>query len=196
MSTGRLITLYGVNNIGKSTHARLLVEHLRAEGRRVEYLKYPIYDLVPTGIRLNEILRGSSEQTVSEEELQTLFMQNRKDFEPTLKKMLDEGAIVIAEDYTGTGIGWGMTKGLTREFLENLNKDLIKEDFAILLTGHRSESAREAHHIHEQHVELLDKVSKIFVELGRIYGWKTVQIQPTKDATAKLVYEIVHSQLI
>ncbi len=52
-----LITLYGVNNIGKSTQARFLVERLQAEGHRVEYLKYPIYDLEPTGILGNQGIR-------------------------------------------------------------------------------------------------------------------------------------------
>lgn len=61
---GKLIALYGINNIGKSTQTNLLVQHLLSSGRRVEYVKYPIYDLDPTGKMLNEILRGKQKTPV------------------------------------------------------------------------------------------------------------------------------------
>jgi len=55
---GKLIALYGINNIGKTTQAHSLVSQIKAAGFRSEYLKYPVYDLNPTGKKLNEILRG------------------------------------------------------------------------------------------------------------------------------------------
>ncbi|MCF7836645.1 hypothetical protein K9N08_03390 [Candidatus Gracilibacteria bacterium] len=62
--TGKFIAIYGINNIGKSTQTSLLVQKLINTGVRVEYFKYPIYDLDPTGKMLNEILRGKQKQSI------------------------------------------------------------------------------------------------------------------------------------
>lgn len=59
MLKGKFITFYGVNNIGKSTHARMLSEKLKKEGYDPVYVKFPIYDLEPSGPLLNKIIRKS-----------------------------------------------------------------------------------------------------------------------------------------
>ena len=40
---GKFIVLYGINNLGKTTQAKFLVEKLQSQGLRAEYVKYPIY---------------------------------------------------------------------------------------------------------------------------------------------------------
>lgn len=195
MNKGLFIAVYGVNNIGKSTHCRILCEKLKREGYQVISLKYPVYDLIPTGHRLNEILRGGGEQQVSEQELQALFTQNRQDFEPQLQAYLDAGNIVVAEDYTGTGIAWGMAKGLPQDFMEGLNAELLSEDFALLLTGQRDARATEKQHIHEQNQDLLASVNTIFSQLAAERGWKTLEIQPDVADTANLVWKTVQAFL-
>lgn len=190
------ITIYGVNNIGKSTHAKRLVDRLNKEGHDAVYLKYPIYDLEPTGPHINSILRSESPQNMSEEDLQTLFMQNRRDFESTLKKMLAEGKIVVAEDYTGTGIAWGTAKGADQAWLEKLNEKLLKEDFSILLVGQRDLRAREKQHVHETNDALVQKVGEILTELGRKYRWHTIELQPKIDDTAEKIWMAVQNFLV
>lgn len=192
--TGKLITLYGINNIGKSTHAKLLVEHLEKAGHKAKYIKYPVYDLEPSGPFLNKIMR-SSEQEISEDELQLWFILNRYQYESTLKKLLDEGYIVVAEDYIGTGLAWGTTKGLPLEWLEEMNKFLLKEDLAILMEGDRSIKAKEDVHLHEQNDDLIEKCAKIHSELGSRYHWKKIKIQPQKEDTANLIWKIVENWL-
>ena len=191
MAKGHFIAIYGVNNIGKSTHAKRLIERLKQDGYDAAYLKYPIYELEPTGTALNRILRSGRPQEISEAELQKIFAQNRKDFESQLRKMLADGKTVVAEDYTGTGIAWGMAKGLDLDFMLELNKGLINEDFAILMTGQRDARAQEKQHIHEQNPALLQSVSKIFVQLGQKFGWHTVELQPTIPQTAELIWQLV-----
>lgn len=193
MKKGLFIAIYGVNNIGKSTHCRILCERLKKEGYNVVSLKYPIYELEPTGKQLNALIREGGEQEIPEQELQKIFTQNRKDFEPQLRKYLEEGKIVVAEDYTGTGIAWGMAKGLTLEFMENLNDGLLKEDFALLMTGRRDARATEKRHIHEQNLDLLASVSKIFVQLSERYGWSVIEIQPDIPDTAALIWNAVRN---
>ena len=188
---GVFITIYGINNIGKSTHCKRLTEKLNANGYDAVFLKYPIYDCPPTGPVINDILRSNEPQNISEEELQTLFTQNRRDFEPTLKKMLDEGKIVVAEDYAGTGIAWGTAKGLPKKWVENLNAGLIKEDLAILIQGERVTKAKESKHIHETDDKLVDRVGHILNNLSEENGWRIVPLQKEKEETAALIWKIV-----
>lgn len=191
MVKGKFITIYGINNIGKTTQAKLLVRHLIEEGYDAVYIKYPIYELAPTGPKINEILRTDASQQVSEEDLQTLFMQNRRDYEPTLRQLLDEGRIVVAEDYTGTGIAWGTAKGLDLAFMEDLNRNLLREDFAVLLTGKRDIRAVERKHIHESNEELIRKVDEILRESGQKYGWHQIELYPKIEDTAEAIWQEV-----
>ena len=73
MQEGVFIVIYGINNIGKSTQVEMLVDALRGLNLPVERIKYPIYDLTPTGPKINEILRSGKKQEISEEELQKIY---------------------------------------------------------------------------------------------------------------------------
>ncbi len=189
---GSFITLYGINNIGKTTQARLLVERLRREGYDAVSLKYPVYDLAPTGPFLDQVLRsGEASQKISEEQLQMWFTLNRYQFQPTLEKWLSEGKIVIAEDYVGTGIAWGTAKGASMEWLQNLNHGLRKEDLSILLTGKRFIKAREDGHLHESDDELVMKTGEVFLQLAREYQWQVLEVAPKREVTSEMIYGLV-----
>ena len=135
------IALYGINNIGKTYHAKRLVKYFKKIGKKAVYIKYPIYGLKPTGPFLDKILRKQGKQKMSEEELQLWFTLNRYQFQPRLKKLLERDYIVVAEDYSGTGIVWGMAKSRNpakmRKEIEAMNKFLVQPDMAILLDGKR-----------------------------------------------------------
>lgn len=190
MQKGKFVTLYGINNIGKTTQAKLLVKRLKKEGFKAVYIKYPIYEVEPSGQYINKILR-SHKQKISEAELQLWFVVNRYQFQPELKKLLGKGYIVVAEDYVGTGIAWGVAKGLSMEFSESINKGLLSEDFAIMLEGRRNIIAKEKKHVHEQNDALIEKCRKVHEVLADKYGWKRVQIEQSIDGTAESLWKIV-----
>lgn len=191
MPKGKLITIYGVNNIGKTTHAKRLVKNLRKAGKKARFVKYPAYSEEPSGTYLNKIIRSPGKQRIPEEELQLWFLMNRYQFQPKLIKMLEQGDYVVAEDYSGTGITWGHTKGGDLKWLEEVNKYLIKEDLAILIDGERSRKAEEKVHIHEKNSRLMKKSRGVFLKLGKKYGWKKVDLQVKKEDTEKRIWGVV-----
>lgn len=195
MKRGIFITIYGINNIGKTTHAKRIVERINAEGGKAVYVKFPVYDLEPTGPFLNKILRGEGEQKISEDELQLWFVLNRYQYQPEIERLLHEGFIVVAEDYSGTGIAWGMAKGLEENWMEEVNKFLLKEDFAMLFEGARDISAMEEKHVHEQNEELIKKCIQTHSYLADKYRWARVKVQKDPEETAKIVWEIVEKFL-
>jgi len=199
MEKGKFITLYGINNMGKTTHSKLLVKRLNELGYKAVYMKYPVYDIEPSGPIINAALR-SEKQTMGEDQFQMWYAINRYQYEDRLKELLAEGNIVIAEDYTGTGIAWGITKGLEEDWVETINEKLLKEDLAIMIEGKRSTGAKEAVHIHEQNDELIAKSKKVHEHLAQKYGWQRVTLQPEIKDTSDLLFDVVldyleHSKL-
>lgn len=186
---GKFITLYGINNIGKTTHAKRIVSRLNKLGKRAVYFKYPIYDIEPTGPFINSVLRSGGKQKISEEELQLWFVLNRYQFEPKLKEMLKKGITVVAEDYIGTGVAWGVAKGAKQAELESMNKFLVQEDVAIMMDGQRKLSAKEKTHIHESDDALAEKCRKIYKKLARKYKWEVVKVDADPEITAERLWK-------
>jgi len=180
MKRGKLIVLYGINNIGKTTQAKKIVSYLKSKKCKTYYFKIPTYTIKPTGPLINKILR-SKKQDISEEEFQKLYAQNRKDYQPVVKKKLKQGYMVLAEDYVGTGLAWGSVKGASMSYLKKINKGIIKEDIAILLDGKRFLNAKEKVHIHEQNSGLIEKVRKKHLQLAKEFGWKIVKANQKRE---------------
>ncbi len=187
--TGRLIALYGINNIGKSTQATMLVNRLEKEGLPAVYRKYPFYDLHPTGPILNAYLREGNPYKLSPREFQILQAFNRTHAEPIMREFLEKGINVVAEDYTGTGIAWGMGAGVDKNFLITINTHLYKEDVAILLDGNQFESGREAKHKHENDRTLTSEVRHYHRVLAKEFGWDLVDANQGCEAVHEVIFD-------
>lgn len=188
---GKFIVLYGINNLGKSTQAKLLVEMIKAHGEVAEHVKYPVYELVPSGVLLNNFLRSGNFHNLSPREAQIVYALNRSQYEPEIIKKLEAGVHVVAEDYTGTGIAWGIGNGVDEEFLTFINSHLLKEDVAILMDGARFIEAREATHQFEKNDTLIDRVRTIHQRLGNEYGWHTVHANQPIERVQRDIWRIV-----
>ena len=116
--SGKLIVLYGINNIGKTTQAQLLVNRLQAAGYLASYLKYPLYELRPSGPLLNDYLRAGNPWKLSAREAQIIYALNRFQYQEELERELASGQWIVAEDYVGTGLAWGWGAGVDLDFLE------------------------------------------------------------------------------
>jgi dTMP kinase len=184
---GKFIVLYGINNLGKTTQAKLLVERLQKEGKIAEYLKYPIYSLEPSGTLLNEYLRLGNPQNFSPREAQIIYTLNRTQFEHSLKEKINNGINIVSEDYTGTGIAWGAGAGVDEKFLKKINGHLLKEDIAFLFDGERFKDSVEDKHKHENNDTLTENVRNTHIKLGAEFGWHKIN--------ANLTIPEIHEQL-
>lgn len=185
---GKFIVLYGINNLGKTTQAKMLVHKLITSGLKAEYVKYPIYELIPSGVVLNNYLRGGNYFNLSPREAQIFYAYNRTQFEKELIKKLESGINIIAEDYTGTGLAWGIGAEVDELFLKYINSHLLKEDLAFLFDGERFKEATETGHKHETDDDLINKVRRAHLKLGEEHGWKKIN--------ANLSVEEIHHRLL
>lgn len=195
MSKGKLIVLYGINNLGKTTQAKLLVQNLQKAGHKTIYIKYPVYDLEPSGGRINKYLRGGNPESFTPKQAQELYAENRAQYGPTLKADLENGFDIVAEDYWGTGVAWGIGAGVDKNFLLKLNNGFLREDLAILFIGKRFESGREENHQHETNKELTNKVYEIHKELAREFGWKIINANDSIEKVSQSIWKEVEKIL-
>lgn len=190
---GKFIVIYGANNLGKSAQVELLTERLRNTGKQVEILKYPIYSLEPTGPRINAALREGLQ--ITPEELQKEFAQNRRDFEPTLVGMLQDGKWGVAEDYKATGIAWGVTYDVPLEVMEEINSGLLDEDLAMLLDGERFGSGIERIHRHERGA-LWEQAREVHRDLAKRYGWEVIDANQPMEKVTNEIWQLVEQRLL
>lgn len=189
---GKIIVIHGANNLGKSTQAKLLVEKMNEAGYKTEYLKYPIYEIEPTGKIINDYLRSGNPFKLTPREAQTIYAFNRAQFEPILKQKLESGINIVAEDYTGTGLAWGRGAGVSEEYLKLINSKLLKENLTFLLDGERFKTAAEDDHQHEDDDELWQKVRQAHLKLGQEFGW----IKINANLTISQIHDIIWQEII
>lgn len=192
---GKLIVLYGVNNLGKTTQAKLLVESLKKEGFSAEYLKYPLYNLKPSGEILNDYLREGNFYNLDAKEAQIIYALNRTQYQEELIKKLEAGVMVVAEDYKGTGIAWGLAAGISEMFLKSINSHLINEDLVFLFDGERFLNAVEVSHKHENNEDLSSKARWSHLKLREDFGWikinANLKIEEIKDILWEKTYNFI-----
>lgn len=190
---GFFVVLYGANNVGKSAAIEGAKNGLIESGLRIQFVKYPIYDLAPTGPWLNNFLRHNQPPEATQLDAQKQFAQNRRDFEPTLIRTLNSGISVVAEDYTGTGKAWGETWGISPPVLNRLNLGLLEPDLAILIYGNRFKNGIEINHKNEQAGdEIWHKNQQIHLRLANEFGWRQVSnIGKTQSEVSAQVSQIV-----
>lgn len=168
---GKLVVLYGINNLGKTTQAKLLVQRMQQNGIRAKYVKYAHYELESSGPLINEYIRSGNPEELTAREFQILQVLNRTQYQNELINYLAQGMTIVAEDYIGTGIAWGVGAGISKNFLVRLNIHLIKEDIAFHFVGKRFTDSIEKGHSHETNSELTERVRIIHEELAKENKW-------------------------
>lgn len=195
---GKFIAIYGINGIGKTTQVEFLVEHLKKQGKNASRLKYPIYDLEPEGPFIYKYLRDPEFRKANEmttNELQLKYVENRKRYQEKLWERLQNGEWIVAEDYIGTGIAWGLTWGGDLEYQEAINQGLYQPDLSILMHGERFLTAVEKDHRNEMEAERIQICKNFHLLLAEKYGWEKVNANQTlekvRDDLCKIVSKYI-----
>lgn len=192
---GKFVAIYGINGIGKTTQVEILVKYLQNKGLPASRLKYPIYNLEPEGPFIYKYLRDPkfrAENELTTDELQQKYADNRTRYESELKKRLESGEWIVAEDYIGTGIAWGLTWGGNLEYLEEINKNLMPADFSILMHGERFNTAIEKDHRNEMEEERI-KICKNFHRLlAEKYDWKIINANQSVEEVKKEITKTIN----
>lgn len=106
MHKALLIAIDGADNSGKATQTALLVERLRAEGKRVGTLDFPQYTVNTFGKLIKECLQGERGDFISVDPkiASTLYAADRFESKGVLCELLAQNDVVVLDRYVSANM--------------------------------------------------------------------------------------------
>ncbi len=132
---GRFITFEGIDGSGKSTQARLLAEHLRANGRDVVLTREPGGSPGAEEIR-KLVLEGDPDRWSVETEVLLFTAARRDHLERTIAPAVEAGKIVICDRFAdSTRMYQGLGRADLRPVVDQLHTLMIgrEPDVTVLI---------------------------------------------------------------
>lgn len=132
---GRLITLEGIEGVGKSTHLAFVANELRAAGRKVVVTREP--GGVPVGERIREVLLAAGTPVPPMSELLLMFAARAAHLDELVRPALGRGEWVVCDRFTDASYAYqGAGRGLGAApvaVLEQLVQGNLRPDLTLLL---------------------------------------------------------------
>lgn len=120
-----LISLEGIDGCGKSTQARMLADHLRAQGRDVVLTREPGGSPGAEEIR-RLLVEGAGERWSPETECLLFTAARRDHLERTIRPALEAGRVVVTDRFAdSTRIYQGAARGDLRAMVDRLHDLMI-----------------------------------------------------------------------
>jgi dTMP kinase len=186
--SGLVIAFEGLDQSGKQTQAELLRDRLKTDGHKSRLVSFPDYG-TSIGEELARALQG--EREYGPDVMQLLYVANRYERKPDLRRWLDGGLILVCDRYVASSIAYGEGFGLDPEWLADMQKFLPAASLTIFLdiapetAATRKASDRDRY---ERDLALLARVRESYRRQASAAGWITIDGERAKDAVADDVY--------
>jgi dTMP kinase len=125
-----LIAFEGLDQSGKQTQAELLRDWLKQEGHKARLVSFPDYG-TSIGEEIARALQGEREYDA--DVMQLLYIANRYELKPNLRRWLDGGLILVCDRYTASSVAYGEAQGLDAAWLAEVQKFLPPAALTIML---------------------------------------------------------------
>lgn len=127
---GLFIAFEGMDAAGKKTHSRLLAERLREMNKEVVLISFPSYET-----EIGKLIKGwiSRSLKISPEAASMLYAADRMQYQERVKEWLRKGWIVITDRYCYSNIAYQSVLGLSKQWLIDIEKPIIKPDVIFFL---------------------------------------------------------------
>lgn len=189
-----LICLEGLDQAGKKSTSIIISKKLRRKGYETEVVSFPDYS-TPIGKVLKKFLQGKIYFTPDVR--QFLYVANRFERLPDMKRWLNDGKIVIADRYTPSGLVYGYVNGLELNWMINLEKDLPKANITIVIDvpAKTAYNRVEEKDLYERDLEFQTRVRSTYLELAKKFEWTIINgerpLDEIADEVLKQIYEYV-----
>jgi dTMP kinase len=178
---GKLIAIEGIDQAGKQTVARWLVDQLRSRGILTEETGFPDY-ATQLGEEITRFLRN--ERGYPPQVRQLLYTANRWERASEIREWLDDGATVVIDRYIASGVAYGAAQGLPMDWMLAIERGLPTPDVTLLLdilpeiSIERKPHQRDAY---EARADLLARARDAYLMLAREPGWLVVDAAADRD---------------
>ncbi|MGD0395825.1 MAG: dTMP kinase [Nitrososphaerales archaeon] len=192
---GFLISIEGIDAVGKRTQTSILSSWLRSRGHNTLAISFPDYGTT-LGREIKRFLLGT--RNYPPEVRHMLFAANRWEKRDELKSILTRTDIVIVNRYSESNLAYGLANGLKLEWLVNLEAGLPKPDTVIVLDAppvalHLRRGSNKDEY--ERNIGLQERTREAYLKLASDFGWKVVNATGGMDATSQALVHIVSDSL-
>lgn len=127
---GIFIAFEGIDSAGKKTQIELLANTLRNIGREVVTISFPSYET-----EIGKLIKGwlARSLNLDPETASMLYAADRMQYQERIKEWLRKNWVVIIDRYCYSNIAYQSALGLSKEWLIDIEKPIIKPDIIILL---------------------------------------------------------------
>jgi len=188
---GRIISIEGVDAVGKSTQSLRLQTWFKRKGVKVSSLSFPDYE-TPIGREIKAFLAGK--RTFQAEVRHMLFAANRWEKLAAIRESQIENEVVIVNRYTESNLVYGVANGLRLEWLAALEQGMPKSDLVMVLDApsmaltSRRPGPKDSY---EKDHEMQLRVQSLYRELAPRFGWIIVDgsrsVRGVHDSIIKVV---------
>jgi dTMP kinase len=191
---GRIIALEGIDQSGKRTQTRLLANELKKKGAKVGTISFPIYKS-PSGRQIQRFLEGKQEYPATA--LHMLYSLNRWENQEQIVRLTQDSDFVIADRYSPSNLAYGVSRGLSLDWLQGLDRGLPKASLVIVLdvpvpaSFARKSRGRD---VHEKNRQLLVKVRRRYQTLAKKLGWKMVDATRPVEEVHEAIWRLVRKK--
>jgi dTMP kinase len=191
---GRIIALEGIDQSGKRTQTLLLANELKKKGAKVSTISFPIYKS-PSGRQIQRFLEGKQKYPATA--LHVLYSLNRWENREQMTKLTQTSDFVIADRYYPSNLAYGVSRGLSLDWLQGLDRGLPTASLVLVLdvpvhsSFTRKSRGRDAH---ERDKQLLTKVRRTYGRLAKKFDWKIVDATRSVDEVHEAVWSIVRKK--
>jgi dTMP kinase len=196
MTTGKFITLEGVEGVGKSTNLALISEFVKSGGYDVLVTREP--GGTTLGERVREILLDKDEHGMTPmAELLLMFAARAQHVEEVIKPALARGIWVVSDRFTdssyayqggGRQLGSDAVAALERQVLGGFRPDLVVIlDLDVQAGLERASKVSEADRFESEEREFFERVRAAFVSRSSEPGYHLVDAaRPLIDVQADI----------
>jgi dTMP kinase len=190
----RIIALEGIDQSGKRTQTRLLANELKKKGAKVGTISFPIYKS-PSGRQIQRFLEGKQEYPATA--LHMLYSLNRWENQEQIVRLTQDSDFVIADRYSPSNLAYGVSRGLSLDWLQGLDRGLPKASLVIVLdvpvpaSFARKSRGRD---VHEKNRQLLVKVRRRYQTLAKKLGWKMVDATRPVEEVHEAIWRLVRKK--
>jgi dTMP kinase len=190
----RIIALEGIDQSGKRTQTRLLANELKKKGAKVGTISFPIYKS-PSGRQIQRFLEGKQEYPATA--LHMLFSLNRWENQEQIVRLTQDSDFVIADRYSPSNLAYGVSRGLSLEWLQGLDRGLPPASLVMVLdvpvpaSFARKSRGRD---VHEKNRQLLVKVRRTYQTLAKKLGWKMVDATRPVEEVHEAIWRLVRKK--
>ena len=192
---GRIITLEGTDAVGKRTQSLLLQNWFRGRGFKVKSFSFPDYR-TPIGKEIEAFLAGRRDYGAEVRHM--LFAANRWEKASMIRKSQTENEIVIVNRYTESNLVYGVANGLRLDWLIALEEGIPKSDWVLVLDAPVSDLVSRRYgpkDYYEKNHDLQVRVQTLYKELGKRFGWVTIDGSGGVRSVHGSIIEVVKSKL-